>query len=209
MIVQLPPGDEIRASLKGAMRVIQMDPRALSFFNISNAGFWHSFQAFWIVLIPYLVTMLSHREVLVAQTGLTVETFPNALFFATKFLGAMAEWVVLPLVLWYLARPLGIEKQFATFIIVRNWMSVIAIWVFFVPVVCYLFHLISIEIMVLSQFTLIGFVMWTGYLVARTTLGKPAFFCVALVAANLGLSLIIDEALWGLIEPMLIAARLQ
>lgn len=209
MIVQLPPGDEIRASLKGAMRIIQMHPKALGQFNLTHAGFWHSFQAFWIALIPYLITMLSHREVLISQNGLSVDTFPNAVFFAAKLAGVLAEWILLPIVLWHLARPLGIEKQFAAFVIVRNWMSVIAIWVFFVPVVCHLVNLVSIEVMVLSQFTLIGFVMWTSYLVARTTLGKPAFFCTALVAADLGLSLIIDETMWSLIKPMLLVARLQ
>ena len=203
----LVPHDEIRSSLKGALRVLFNDPKALSYFNLTPEGFWHSFQAIWIVFVPFSITLLSQRSWLMSVHELTLEAFPSATFFAVKIFGIGVEWALMPIVLWLLADQLDIKTRYGPFIIARNWASIITAWVYFIPTIAHIAGLIILEVMVFAHLILLGLIVVYGFRVARLTLDKPPLFCIALVFIDFMVGLLIGEMLWSMIEPMLVVPQ--
>lgn len=201
------PPHEIRSSLQGAFQILKRDPKALFYFNLTPTGFWHSFQAIWIALVPYMLSTLTQRHWLLSEHNLTTDTFPNILFFASQIVGVGLEWTLLPLILWFAADFLDIKKRYTSFVIARNWTSIVTAWIFFAPTLAYASGVVVVDVLVLAQIVLLGFVLFYGYRVARATLSKPAYFCIGLVAADFLTGLISSEMLWVLIEPSLIAAQ--
>ena len=123
MIYKLPP-DEIRASILGVIKVFKGEADALSHFNLSTDGFWRSFQALWLILVPYFIAMLAERNTLVGNMGIELSTFPSTQFFFAKLSNIGLEWVMMPIALALLAGVLGIKREYSSYIIVRNWASV-------------------------------------------------------------------------------------
>lgn len=203
MILTLP-ADEIRFSLRGALKIFTDDPQALSYFNMSSTGFWHSFQAFWIVLVPYMFAVLAERAELLDEHELTLAAFPSALFFTIKIVRIIIEWLAIPIILWLAADILDIKARFQAFIIVRNWASVVITWIVFVPTLTYMAGLISLDVMIFAQLILLGFVLYFSYKIARTTLEKPFGFCLALIAVDFIAGLIITRSLWTVFEAHLV-----
>ncbi|MEP6355522.1 MAG: hypothetical protein ABJ081_02475 [Hyphomicrobiales bacterium] len=204
----LVPQDEIRSSLTGALRILFKDPKALSYFNMTPDGFWHSFKAIWIVFVPLSITLLIQRGWLMSEHGLSLEAFPSAIFFATKIFGFGLEWAMMPFVLWILADQLDIKTRYSPFIIARNWASIVMGWVYFIPTLTHVVGLINLDAMVFSQLILLGFVLIYSFRVARATLDKPILFCMALVFVDLIIGLLIGGTLWSFIEPTLVAPKI-
>lgn len=197
----LVPTDEIRSSIRGAIRVFLRDPHALSYFNLTSEGFRHSFLAIMIAIPPIMLAMLSERHWLLGRHDLTLSTFPSAHYFAVKFIGTGLEWAIIPIILWFAAEPLGIKTRYGPFVIVRNWASVAMAWIFPLPLLPYMMGLISFEVIIFVQLMLFGFLLVYGYRVARATLNKSPAFCLSLVMADFFISMMMARVLWTLTGP--------
>lgn len=202
----LVPHDEIRSSLRGALRILFKDPKALSYFNMTPQGFLHSFQAIWIAIIPFMFSLLNQRQWMMSVNELSLGDFPSAAFFSIKILGIGLEWAVMPIILWLAADLLDIKTRYGSFIIARNWASIVMAWIFFIPTLTHMAGLIILEVMVFTHLILLGVVVIYGYRIARMTLEKPPLFCMALIFADLILGMIMGEMLWSLVEPMMVAS---
>jgi len=200
MIYKLPP-DEIRASIIGAIKVFKGEADALSHFNLSAEGFWRSFQALWLILVPYFITMLAERNTLTNKMGIELSAFPSTQFFFAKFSNIGLEWIMMPIALALLAGVLSIKREYSSYIVVRNWASVVMTWVFFIPTLASIAKLVSIELALFIQLGLLGLVAFFSFRIARTTLQKPASFCIALVAIDFMAGLLLSQIIWQTFGP--------
>ena len=200
MIYKLPP-DEIRASILGVIKVFKGEADALSHFNLSAEGFWRSFQALWLILVPYFIAMLAERNTLVSNMGIELSAFPSAQFFFAKLSNIGLEWIMMPIILALLAGVLDIKREYSNYIIVRNWASVVMTWVFFIPTLASIAKLVSIELVLFIQLGLLGLVVFLSFRVARTTLQKPASFCATLVGIDFMAGLMLSQIVWRTFGP--------
>ncbi|MEO1066614.1 MAG: hypothetical protein AAFW47_04470 [Pseudomonadota bacterium] len=189
--------EEIRSSLKGALKILFREPDALSKFNLTPEGFWNSFQAIWILLIPVGLAALAGRQALMEHHELTLEEFQSGLFFAVRIVGLGIEWVFMPIVLWLAADVLGIRTRYGPYVIARNWGSVIAGVAMAVPAVCQLAGLVNGDVAALASLMLVGFVLVYHYRIARVTLEKEAPFCLGLVSVDFLVGIVLGEAIWS------------
>lgn len=200
MIIRVPI-DEVRSSLCGAVKILFGDPKALTYFKMTPVGFWNSFQAIWIILVPYMISMLHERHWLMGQNNLSLDAFPSGHFFVVKLFGLVIDWALLPVVLWLAADVLDIKTRYGPFIIARNWASVIVSTTFAVPTLMHIAGLISLDVMLLVELILLGFLVAYGYRIAMATLGKGALFCLALVLADFMMSLVVGQAILVMFAP--------
>ena len=200
MIYKLPP-DEVRASILGVIKIFKGEADALSHFNLSAEGFWRSFQALWLILVPYFIAMLAERHTLVGNMAIELSAFPSAQFFFTKLSTIGLEWIMMPIVLALLAGVLAIKREYSSYIIARNWASVVMTWVFFIPTLASIAKLVSIEMALFIQLGLLGLVALLSFRIARLTLQKPASFCVALVGIDFMAGLLLSQLVWHTLGP--------
>ena len=183
MFVRIPQ-DEIRNSLRGAFKLLIKDDDALSHFNVSTDGFWRSFQVFWILLVPFSIASLSERRANLDHYGLSLEEFPSGMFFAMSFIGRGLEWIFFPILLWLAADILKIRQGFVTYIIARNWCSLLVAALFSIPAFGHFSGIISHDTAIFSSLLLLGFAFVFHYRIARLTLEKDFPFCVTLIIAD-------------------------
>lgn len=180
----MPGLSEILRALYGAYRLARFDAGGLASFDISIGGFWRSFFAAVLVLPLYLATL----DVRFAGEGF--ET-PWPRFLAIQMIGYVIGWIAYPLVMTTVARALDRERHYLRYIVAYNWTSV---WQ----------NLIYLPLAMLSlggavaegpaAFLTLGalvVVLVYAWFVARTALDVPAPVAAALVALDIGLSLII------------------
>jgi len=200
MIYKLPP-DEIRASIYGVIKIFKGEADALSHFNFGAEGFWRSFQALWLILVPYFIAILAERNTLVANMGIELSAFPSTQFFFAKLSTIGLEWIMMPIVLALLAGALSIKREYSSYIIVRNWASVVMTWVFFLPTLASIAKLVSIELVLFIQLGLLGLVVFLSFRIARLTLQKPASFCATLVGIDFMAGLLLSQIVWRALGP--------
>ena len=200
MILKLPP-EEIRSSIHGVIKIFKGEEDGLSHFNLTTDGFWRSFQAIWLILLPYFIAILAERHTLVGNMGIELSAFPSGQFFFAKLTNIGLEWIMMPIVLALLAGVLSIKQEYSKYIIVRNWASVVMTWVFFIPTLASIAKLISIELVLFIQLGILGFVVFLSFRIARLTLEKPASFCVALVGIDFMAGLMLSQIIWRTFGP--------
>src|SRR5690606_30773079 len=122
----LPDYDEVTRSLTGAWHLFLDRRDALSFFNISYDGFWRSFAAIILVLPFYTCIALAERARLLSDS-LVDDSFDGNIFLLNKALALALDWIMLPLILALVARPLGVGRSYVTYVVARNWGAVIAV----------------------------------------------------------------------------------
>ncbi len=107
---------EIRRSLQGALELFRGRAEGLQCFDFSVAGFWRSFAAMLLVAPLYAleVAVDSHEG---AQAG--------AGFFALKALAYVVDWILFPVLIAALAKPLDIGRFYVPYIVAYNWSSVV------------------------------------------------------------------------------------
>lgn len=208
MIIKIP-ADEIASSVIGTIKVFRGETDALFHFNISSTGFWRSFQAIWLILVPYLFAMLAERHSLMGKMQFDLDAFPSGHFFAVKLLTIALEWVLMPILLGFLAGLLDIRQTYASYIIVRNWASVVLTWVFFIPTLAYIAGFVPLEFLLVVQLGLLGVVAFLSFRIARATLQKSIQFCIVLVVVDFTAGLLLSRLLWlglGPVEILTFAA---
>ncbi len=186
----MPTSTEIINALIGAWKIAQRDPAALSHFEFSADAFWRSFAAFIFAMPFYLVfisaewRMISEAEVVVTNTVLG--------YSVIELLSYASFWVIYPLSMVFLCRALNLTPNFAPYIIVYNWSSVLVAVLLAPPYVLYSFGLASIEtaaFLILLVFVTALLYRWQiAVTVFRTT---PAL-AAGIVAFELALGFVIN-----------------
>jgi hypothetical protein len=123
--------DEVNRSFKGTIDLLNSRSEGLKSFDMSERGFWRSFSAIWLTLPAYIISLAIERMRIGAVTkGALLD---NLWVDAVVALGHVGGYIALPLAMIFIARGLRLTGRYVPFVIVTNWISVIALLVLSVP----------------------------------------------------------------------------
>lgn len=185
--------------MRGGWQLFKGDANGLRAFDASFEGFWRSFQVI-VLLSPVLLVMIaSERALLLEQTALTAETFPQSEFVWSRLLGFVLGWVDYPIALALLAGPLGLRHRYVPLIVALNWTSLIQAPPMVLPALLHLFGVIDIDAANVLTLIALGIVLRYQYVVTRAATGAPIGFAVGLVALDYTLSLAVGLGLSAMV----------
>jgi hypothetical protein len=191
-------GAEVRRSLAGAWQLFLNRPDAMRLFDLTVEGFWRSFGAIVFIVPVFVLGTLAERERILRKTAdALVISAPEYVLERLATLGV--DWVALPILLFLVARPLGLDRSYPAFIIARNWTAVIASLPFGVISLLYLGGILDDQFSALLFLAALAVVLRYSFIVARTALGVGIGFATGLVAFDFLLSLLITEGLGQLL----------
>ena len=186
----IPRRDELVRSVAAAWRLFLGDPRAMAGFDLTVEGFWRSFAVIVPIAPFYFAAALVERQL--RLTGSVAEAFGEGRFFAVKAAIMAIDWVALPIVLALVARPLGIARNYAGFIVARNWASLLIVIPDTAVAVAFGLGLIGTDIAGFLLLAVLVVILRYRYVIARIALGAGIGFAIAITFADLLLSLIIN-----------------
>lgn len=184
------PG-ELKTALAASWALFRGDASAVNGFDISMSGFWRSF----LVIVPlaplYFINALSEKKLLLSDGQILPENFPETHFWFSQAASLGIDWVLFPLVLAFLAGPLGLSTGFVRFVVLRNWTSLLCAFPFVLAALLYLAGLIPEAGLFLASIATVPLVLHFRYRIARLAFGAPISVCIGLVALDFLLSILI------------------
>ncbi|WP_209000108.1 hypothetical protein [Pannonibacter tanglangensis] len=185
------PG-ELTMAVTASWALFRGDARAIAAFDMSASGFWRSFLAI-VVLVPlFFLSCLSDRKLLLADTGIPPEQFPETLYWTTQYVTLGIDWLVLPAVLAVLARPLGLSAGYVPFVVLRNWTSILSALPFAALGLLHVLGLMSDQALLLLNLVLLSVVLHFRYRIVRLAFGTPVSVSIGLVVLDFLLSIMIN-----------------
>lgn len=189
--------EEIGRSLAGAARLVALDADGMKFFDVSTSGFFRSFRALLLILpLVWAVAVAEHKLIL---TRVDPAVGVSDWFVASRFLIAGLDWIAFPIVLAFLAPTLGVQRQYAGYIVAHNWTSVLAALLLSIPLVAYGIGLLGETAAMIIQLGLL--IVWIRFAVftARVALETNGAVAAGLVLLNIVLGLVIERAISAVI----------
>ncbi len=184
---------EIQNALTASWRLLRNRSDGLHLYDTSIEGFWRSFGVL-VLLVPfYGMILIAQRKFLIEGTDLDVNTFPMSGFVFWISLGVVLDWILFPIIMALLARPMGLSNRYVIFIVARNWVSLIAIQAFVIPAALYALGILPMIALPLLNLIAIVFVLRYYYIVARETLLTPISVSIGIVILNFALGVVIDQ----------------
>ena len=185
-------GEVVRALL-GCWMLLRNQSRGMQQFDLSADGFWRSFLVV-LLLIPFsIVNSFVEKRFLLQEAAVFWDGTSETAFWFSQFLGLGLDWIALPVILAFLAPPLGLSTRYGAYIVVRNWSSLAIALPYLAIALLYLLGLIQPGIMVLLHFGMLAAVVWYHFLIVRIALGAGINMTIAIIVFDLLLSLLISE----------------
>jgi hypothetical protein len=177
------------SALLGALDLFLGRREGLKRFDFSLDGFWRSFGAILFVLPFFAVNVaVEHR---LRPPDLMVTGPSDLVFVLSRLLDLGLDWVMMPLLLAAFARNLGIARTYASYIVVRNWASVVMSAPQALIALLAGLGLLPLEFAAILSLAVIGVMLRYHYQIVGATLGGTPTFRAGLVAADLVLSLVL------------------
>jgi hypothetical protein len=110
---------EVSIALHGAWRLARLDRGGVAYFDVSETGFWRSFNAAVLVYPAFLILTWAHTD---DETWRAAGAFRVIL---VETIGYIMDWVAFPLAMLPVARYLDRERRWLPFIVVFNWSQVL------------------------------------------------------------------------------------
>jgi hypothetical protein len=101
-------------SLSAAWKLVQINPRAMEYFDLTSDGFWKSFWAIALIIPVFVLNIFYTQGAEVPQP-----LFSSAIYYITA----------LPLtafVMYHFTKFMKIDEHYASMVIAYNWLSVVA-----------------------------------------------------------------------------------
>ena len=180
--------DEITRSLTGAWEIFLDRPNAMRHFDTDYAGFWRSFQA--IILIAPLYALTAFAAYRALETRIPASELPeSALFLWARAVTLGFDWVTLPILLAVVASVLGIQRTYTSFVVARNWSTVLIVTPFaLIAALELVFNGIGPLVVPLSLLATAA-VLRFAYLVARHAMEANVGLAIGIVVLDFFLSL--------------------
>ncbi|TNE36491.1 MAG: hypothetical protein EP347_11030 [Alphaproteobacteria bacterium] len=140
--------EEVRAGLKGAMRLFFWDKGAFEEFDISADGFWRSFAA-PIMLVPFYYLFFAMHYNLTMELGILQrlqsggELISGRSYVWHWLVAYLLDVALLPLFLVPISRLLQFNDRYVHMVIARNWGQALAFGLYFFPILFYGLGLLS------------------------------------------------------------------
>jgi hypothetical protein len=189
----VPSAEEIARSLRAAWGIFLGRADAMRGFDLSVEGFWRSFFAIVLGAPGYFLTAIAAREGMLGNTDPAAGPTGGA-FLADAVVGYLGVWLALPVLLALFAGRLGVSGTYPTYVVARNWASVIEIVPAAAVALAYLAGLIGSDLATLLMVVLMIVLLRYDYLVARRSLSVGGGFALAVVATDFVLNLVISSA---------------
>ncbi|WP_336801433.1 hypothetical protein [Kaistia sp. MMO-174] len=178
------------SALTGAFELFLGRREGLQRFDFSVEGFWRSFGAIFFMLPFFAISVaVEHR---LRPEDVTVAGPTDAMFIVSRGLDLILDWTAMPVLLAIFARRLNIARSYASYIVVRNWASVIMAAPQAAVALLAGLGLVPIEFAAVVSLAIVGVMLRYHYQIVGATLGKSVGFRVGLVAADLALSLVLS-----------------
>jgi len=184
---------EISRSLDGTMQLLRGSRAGLDRLDVSLEGFWRSFLGILLVAPIYFMVVLAERRLTLEHSLALPEDFDDARFAAAKIFGLGLEWLVFPLVVAALARPLSVQRSYVPYMVAYNWSSVLATALLAPPTLLWALGLLGGEVALLSTLVLLAVVLRFRFLLAKVALGVDATTAGLLVALEFCLGLLVGK----------------
>ena len=185
--------DEAMRSLTGAWRLFLGNPDGMRLFDTSFGGFWRSFLAILFVMPVYLPYVLTERQLLIDASGLDEALYPMDSFLVVRTMALVIDWIAFPILFAIVAKPLGLERRFVSFIVAHNWAGVIGAIPMAVPAILLGTGVLNEGVAAILVLIALAVVLRYYYMVVRIALLVPVGTAIGLVAADFLLSLVIGE----------------
>ena len=179
--------DEIVQSLTGAWKLFIDRPDAMHYFDVSIDGFWRSFAAILLVLPAYVILMIAERIVILSEP-IVDPVFGEAAFVTNNSFILILDWIALPIILALVAGPLGVGRNYASYIVARNWCAVLATAPFGVLAILSLIGLIPGGVASVLMLVALIVVIRYYYMITRRALGADVGLAIGIVIADLAIS---------------------
>jgi hypothetical protein len=187
---------EIRENLSGAWQVMNGDSAGLARLDTSIEGFWRSFGAI-ILIAPVFLLAVAAQDRVALELDKPLE---GSLSLPVEVLVWLVNWILFPFLMAMVARPLGIAAQYVSFIVARNWATVLVSAILAMPLLAYLAGIISTNMLFFVWFPFLALSGYFAFRIVRTALTVPAGLAVGIVLADFGLTFMIEDlarALFG------------
>ena len=188
-------GDEIRRSLSASWGLFMGRAESMQGFDLSLSGFWRSFLVIVLLVPPFLIAIVAERKLILANPEYPAGEFDDAIFLVSQSVGFGLDWVILPVLMAFLARPLHLGQAYVPFIIARNWTTLIAVIPYTLPALLYAVGIISASAMLLLSFVAMLIVIRYRYMVARIALDATVGLAIGIVMLDFLISLVIGTAI--------------
>lgn len=178
------------SALMGALELFLGRREGLQRFDFSVDGFWRSFSAILYMLPFFAISVaVEHR---LRPEDVTIAGPTDAMFVVSRGLDLILDWVTMPVLLAVFAKRLGISRNYASYVVVRNWASVIMSAPQALIALLAGLGVVPIEFAAVVSLAIVGVMLRYHYQIVGATLGGSVGFRVALVAADLALSLVLS-----------------
>jgi len=176
----------LRDNLAGAWAVMFGRSEGINRLDTSLDGFWRSF-AVVILIAPFALLALLSQQPLNVDGAAP----PGGDSIVWDGFALLVDWFAFPLLFAFVARPFGLGSRYVTFIVARNWASVI---IGAMVAVIHALHLLGVLPSVIMPYALIvavGVSLRFSYIIVRTTLVVSAAMAIPIVILDFLLSLVI------------------
>jgi hypothetical protein len=162
-------------------------------FDLTVEGFWRSFFAIVLGAPGNFLSAIAAREGMLGKTDLAAGPTGGA-FLADMIVSYLGVWLTLPILFALFARRLGVSATFPTFVVARNWATVIESVPAAVIALAYIAGLMGAELAAFLMAVLFVVLLRYEYLVARRSLSVGGAFALAVVAIDLLFNFVISSA---------------
>lgn len=173
----IPSTLEIANALYGCWRLVRTDPRGLSHFNDSVAGFWRSFFAA-VIILPGHVLLLALRPEAIPEEAAIVR------FVAVEAIGYVIGWVAFPLIMERLCEAIGRRDQFILFIVAFNWSQVVQLAIYLPVLLVKQVDMAPSSLAGILTVAVIAAILLYSWYIARTTLKVGGLTAVGIVVLH-------------------------
>ncbi len=184
---------EAVSALNGSLLLAMRRGDGFTRFNLTIDGFWRSFAA--VIVIAPLYVYADRVDALYPGPG--PGAAPADFSSAFSLITLVAEWIAWPITVALLTYRTRFSRYFVRYITVYNWSSILVFVVMMVPVVALDLGLIDSAQAAAAGAVLLIAALWYRWQVACMALEVPGLVALALVAGDVGLSLLISRLISG------------
>ena len=178
---------EAHRSIFGSLRLAIRDQGGFDDFNLTEAGFWHSFAAIVILAPLYLYGHDIQGAAEMARTA-TPDDGASEPSLVTSIFELLIQWVAWPLAMAVIAKFTGLTANYSRYITVYNWSAILVGVVQVIPIFLYAQGGVLAELGSILMVAALAFAIYYRWYIAQTALKTTGSIASALVLADLVLS---------------------
>ena len=176
---------EVSAALYGALRLAQLDPGGLRFFDNSVAGFRRSFFAA-VVVAPLYVVLLFVRYLAGHESA------PVPRYMSVEAIAYVIAWVAFPVAMDPISKLFGRSQRYIPYIVAYNWAAVWQNAVYLPLAVFGLTGTVPGPVYSVLNIAVLSLILFYGWFIARVALQVTAMTAASVVVFDFLLSLLIN-----------------